>query len=97
VWLLSICDEELRLVGVWTRVCHSKDATGIELLRGWIMSIDARDTKEANYEITPTGAENGCGTDSNLPLRWIEFHLEKVYPRLIGHLFRYRLGRQLGS
>jgi hypothetical protein len=42
------------------------------------MSIDARDIPDAYYENTPTGAENGCKI---VPLGWIEFHLEKVYPR----------------
>jgi hypothetical protein len=91
VRLFSIYDEELRLVGIWTRICHCNDATGVELSGEWTMSIDAGDTPDAN---TPTGAENGCRI---VPLGWIGFHLERVYPRLIGHLFRYRLGRQLES
>lgn len=31
VWLLSIRDKELRLVLIWTRVCHSHHASVIEL------------------------------------------------------------------
>lgn len=89
--LFSIRDEKLRFVGIWTRICHCNDATGIELSGG---DDEHRRQGIPNYENSPTGAENGCRI---VPLEWIEFHLEKVYPRLIGHLFRYRLGRQLGS
>jgi len=58
-----------------------------------MMSIGASDAKakDSDYNGAPARVENGRKV---IPLKWSEFHLRKVCPRLIGRLCRCRLGHQ---